>query len=131
MVYKSLFDDLFNELFYSFPTEVKPPLAQKIIKDEDSKPRSIVLQSAVAGFRQEDIKIWHEDRQLHIEGDNMSNTGILDKFRTSFSWKIPVSEMVALDRIDVKLEDGLLTLDIPIEEPTKNRKYLFGAASKK
>jgi HSP20 family molecular chaperone IbpA len=127
MMYKdSLFDDLFNSLFYNFPQEVKPPYSQKIQTNKDGVATGVVLQLAVAGFKMEDIKVWYEDRELHIEGDNRERDGVLDKFKTSFSWKVPVSDKITLEKSEINFEDGLLTINIPIEEPAKSRKYLFG-----
>jgi HSP20 family molecular chaperone IbpA len=132
MIYSSnLFPDMdriFNTFFYNFPKEIKPPVSYEIHK-KDERIDKIILQMAVAGYEEEDLKIWNEDNVLFIEGDNTSRAEVLGKFQNSFSWKIPTADHIDLDNVVVVFKNGLLTLNIPVKMPVKKRKYILGSKS--
>jgi HSP20 family molecular chaperone IbpA len=119
-------DRIFDSLFYNFPKEIKPPVCYQINKDEKGTVKDITLQLAVAGFEEEDLKIWNEDNVLFLEGDNTKREEVLSKFRKSFSWKLPTADHIDLDSTKISFKNGLLTLSIPIKIPAKKRKYLLG-----
>jgi HSP20 family molecular chaperone IbpA len=118
-------DSIFSQLFYDFPKEFKPPLDTNIIYNGKT-PEKIIIQSALAGFNEEDIEVWFEDRLLLIKGDNSNNKDVLDKFKNSFSWKLPVSDRVDLGKGTVVFENGLLTITLPVIVPEKTRVYMYG-----
>lgn len=120
------FDSLFNSFFFNFPTESKPPLAKKFVYDDSHDITETVLQIALAGYSKEDVKVWIEGREIHIEGSNEENEKVLEKFRNSFNWKVPVGEQIDLKKTDVKFESGLLTIRIPMKQPDKRKTFLMG-----
>jgi len=119
-------DSIFNEVFYNFPKETKPPSVYSMTRDGNGAPISFQIQLALAGFRKEDVTVSWEGRELYIEGDNLSNPKVLSKFQNSFSWKIPVADNIDLDNLAVDFSEGLLTLNIPIKIPAKNRRFVLG-----
>lgn len=122
-------ESLFNSFFYDFPSkEVKPPLAQKVNFD-DNNATDVTLQLALAGFKEEDVKVWHENNVLYVEGSNMKNEDVLEKFRTQFKKKFPVSDKMDLSKSEVKFSNGLLTIKIPVLKPVVKKKFLFGRAA--
>jgi len=122
------FDSLFNNLFYNFPKEVKPPLDTNIVKSGGGVEK-VILQAALAGFKEEDVKVWYEDNTLFIKGSNIKESQentILPKFLSNFQWKFPVSEKIDLKNSEVTLKDGLLTIVLPVINPVKEKKFLLG-----
>ena len=116
-------DNFINKLFYSFPKEpTKPPLT---ISYCDSDGERVKLQLAVAGFKEEDIKIFYEQNNLYLEGSNQERDNVPDKFKVKFSYKIPVSENVDISAAEVSLLDGILTVSIPLIKPEAKRTYLL------
>lgn len=104
-----------NKFFYSWPfNEPKPPSsAHGILTEDGSSWSGVEIQFAVAGFKRDDIKVSVSGRNLYVEGDNQKREDINSKFRCSFARVIPVKESLDIDSIDVKLEDGILSISIP------------------
>lgn len=124
-------DNLFNEVFYNFPKEPKPPAAYSLSRNKENKPEAYEIQVALAGFKKEDVTVSWEGNELFIEGDNTKNENVFSKFKTNFSWKIPVADNIDLENLSVDFSEGLLTLKIPIRIPVKNRRYLLGGDTNK
>ena len=118
------FQEIIDLLFYTFPVEPKPPIALRSY-DTDEDPNNISINLAVAGFKEEDIKVYVDRNTLCIEGDN-SKRDIPEKFKTSFIRKFPVKDQVQLEEASVSLVDGILSINIPVKKPEECRKYLFG-----
>ena len=125
-IFDETFDSLIDSFFYNFPKEMKPPYQQKIEVDDKGSASAVVTQVALAGFKKEDVKVWYEDKVLFIEGDNTKNTDVLEKFRSSFKWKLPTSDRMALKETVVSFENGLLVVRIPVKVPIKDKTFLFG-----
>lgn len=116
----------FDDLFYNFPTEGKPPVS-KYYEYVDGVASKVCLQFALAGMDESEVSVSYDNRKLYIEGDNMGRDGICDKFRNKFSREYIVSDMVDLVNTKSRLENGLLTIELPLVSPKKSRKYLMGA----
>lgn len=124
----SLMDELFGELFYNLPKEPKPPFVQSYLYDKGSEERAThtVLQLALAGMTEEDVKVYSKKNKLFIEGDNIGRDGIASKFTNSFSWSIPVSDHLDLSKCSAEMKDGLLTITIPLVDPKDDCHYILG-----
>ena len=81
---------LFDDFFFSWPDSTKPPIDQFPIEDKDGMLQSWMIQVAVSGFKEEDIKVWHENQTLYISGDNSNSENLAPKFRSNFKYKIGV-----------------------------------------
>jgi len=136
------FDELFNDIFFRVPSESKPPIAYFINKNEKvpvyhgsspdplffERKTGFVIQFALAGFKEEGLSIWIDERTLYIKGDNIEDTAIAEKFRCQFLRKFVVSHLVDLETIQISFTDGLLEVKIfLIEESNSKRKFLLGA----
>jgi HSP20 family molecular chaperone IbpA len=84
------------------------------------------IQFAVAGFEEEDIKIYFEGRTLVIEGDNLKHDNVSAKFKCSFNRKISIRENLDLEKADISLKNGILNIVLPVKDPKKNRTYILG-----
>lgn len=120
-------NSLFEQFFYNFPTEGKPPISQFYKYDDRENVIGLYLQFALAGMSEKDIKVWFDGNKLYIDGDNMSSEKICDRFRNKFHRKLVVGDKLDLESADVVMENGLLTIYLPILLPEKNCKYLMGA----
>jgi HSP20 family molecular chaperone IbpA len=121
-------DSFFNNFFYSFPnTEPKPPMTAFSKFDKDNNFIGVTIQFALVGFKKENIQVSCEGNVLHIEGSNLHNTWIGDKFQCSFSRKISVKENLNLKKADILFSDGLLDIFLPVVQKEANQKtVLFG-----
>lgn len=121
-------EDFSSRFFYTWPfSEPKPPSSAVGILDSDGKRYTgVEIQFAVAGFKEEDIKVWTEGRNLYVEGDNVKRDGINQKFKCQFSRKIPVQEILDLTKSKIRLEDGILSIRLPMKSMGEDRKLLFG-----
>jgi len=119
-------DNIFNRFFYSFPREdPKPPIAVEMVCDEDGEYSGAKIQFAVAGFEEEDLEIYFEERTLVIEGDNLKHLNISEKFKCSFQRKISIRENLDLDNADISLKNGILNILLPIKDPKQGRTYIL------
>ena len=63
------------------------------------------VEVPVAGFRPEDINVTVEDRQLMIEGRGE---------RRRFTRTVMLPEEIDTEKIDARVDNGLLTLTLPV-----------------
>ncbi len=123
---KSSLEDLLKLFFYSFPTDQKPPVTWKFDhKDDERNPVGVIVQMAVAGCREEDIKVWLEDKAIIVEGSN-EGRGVSDKFKLDFKRTFAVSKELNPTKATAKVEDGILTINIPMADQAENRTYILG-----
>jgi len=122
-------DLLFDEFFGSWPIDRKPPIDKFPIMDPDNMQDSLKgwnVQLALAGFNEDDLKVWFTNDTLHIEGDNTYRDTISEKFKSKFHHEIKVYKTLDLDNTEVLFENGILDIKIPIKEIIENKKLLFG-----
>jgi HSP20 family molecular chaperone IbpA len=121
-------DDFQTRFFYSWPfSEPKPPSSAHGLLSEDGKHYTgVEIQFALAGFKDEDLKVWTEGRNIYVEGDNTKRDSINQKFKCRFTRKIPVQEALDLDTVQIKLEDGILSIQLSTRIDYENRRMLFG-----
>lgn len=129
MLYRSFLnytpEQLFQEFFYGFPKETKPPISWEIQKEGKSDNFKLSIQVALAGFSPDDIKVWNEGNTLFIEGSNQASDKVLKKFHQTFSWKIPLTDKLEVSNTQVSFENGLLTIDVPSKNTEQYRNYHF------
>lgn len=123
------FEELLQAMFYTFPTESKPPMEVKVYKrdsPDDSPPESgIMIQMAVAGYKEDQLKVYSKNKTLIIEGDNTKSKNVPDKFKSNFKRILPCKETVSLDKTKVDLEDGILTVKVPFHQPEEEKVKSF------
>lgn len=98
-----IFDDLFADLFM---TPAKTTQA----------PEKIHLELELAGVRKEEIKISAEDGYLRIGVDSKRRKG---------SRVVSLSKYHDVDKAEVKYEEGLLTVDIPLKKVEERPKKVL------
>jgi HSP20 family molecular chaperone IbpA len=125
------FDELWKLMFHTSPMTGKPPLVIDLYgSDPDDggeiSDGGVLIQMAVAGYKDKDIKVYTQDNVLYIEGDNTKRDNVPEKFKSKFVRTLPSKGNIALDKTKVKLEDGILSVSVPFVSPEENRTYLFG-----
>jgi len=123
-------EDFIDSFFFHQSSQAKPPYdIFPILDPKDSADRADMkgweIQVALAGFKEEDIEVWHEGQSLHIKGDNTQNN-VSDKFTCAFEHKFAAKDNLALGSAEVVFENGILSVKVPIKEPDSNKKYLYG-----
>lgn len=98
-------------------TSVRPAMN---IREED---QTIELQFVVPGFKREDLTIRIEDQHLVITGTPKKeeiNGFVRREFRpAAFEKRFKLSDRVAQDAIQAKVEDGILHVTIGLIEPIR------------
>lgn len=98
-------------------TSVRPAMN---IREEN---QTIELQFVVPGFKREDLTIRVEDQHLVITGEPKQeevNGFVRREFRpAAFEKRFKLSERVAQDAIQAKVEDGILHVTIGLIEPVR------------
>lgn len=129
MIYtQPMLEELFNSFLYRFPDDPKPPIVKKFNYDpgEEKEISSVELQFAVAGFTEEDIKVTIKNRELAVTGSNMKKENLHAKFKCAFERKFPVSDEIDLEKTEVSLKNGILSIVLPVAPPSQNRTVVFG-----
>lgn len=90
------------------------------IREED---QAVELQFVIPGFKREDITIKVEDQHLVIAAEPKKeeiNGYVRREFRpAAFEKRFKLSERVAQDAIQAKVEDGILHVTIGLIEPVR------------
>jgi HSP20 family molecular chaperone IbpA len=121
-------EDFQTRFFYTWPfSEPKPPSsAHGVLSEDEKRYTGVEIQFALAGFKEEDLKVWTAGRNIYVEGDNTARSSINPKFQCRFSRKIPVQESLDLDSVEVKLLDGILSIKLSTRAQYEDKKLLFG-----
>jgi HSP20 family molecular chaperone IbpA len=122
--------ELLDRFFYNWPkNDPKPPAAWRPITEEiDGKEElsGIEIQLAVAGFKEEDLKVYQQGRKLIVEGDNSHRDEVDVKWKSQFKKEISLQEKLDLDSAKVDLFDGILSIKVPLFKSLREKKYLLG-----
>lgn len=124
-----VWDEVFDDFFYRWPKEAKPPMQADSVYNEDKTALvGFRIQVALAGFSEKDIKVFYDDSEgkLHIKGSNSSREEILDKFKCDFDHTVIFSNEVDVSSAKVDLKDGLLNIFLPLVQKQEKKVYLFG-----
>lgn len=134
-------DPFFKTFFYETSRATKPPCEVKPIY-ERYDPQNLRTHGplmgwniiyALAGFKEEDLKVWSKKREFFVEGsnDNEDSFAFGTKFACNFKEKFTVSDKLDLDKMTVDFEDGLLIIYVPVKEETESDKVFHFGGSKK
>lgn len=120
---------LLNELFYSWPTETKPPIVwEAVVKDDVFE--GVKIQMALAGFREEDLRVEGDniEKKIYISGDNTGREDIIGKFKSKFKHTIVCSHELSLadENVEVGFKDGMLNIFLPAAAKNTSRTLLLG-----
>jgi len=95
----------------------------------------VIIEMAVAGFSESDLKVYYDEGRLVIEGkkpkdDDPKEYIVRNLSRRDFIVKLPVPvSKYDPDKGEVNLKDGILTISIPFREKKGTEKKLFPISS--
>lgn len=120
---------LLDFFFYSWPkNDPKPPGTWRAIREkEEGEYSGIELQFALAGFKEEDLKVFQQGRDLVIEGDNTNRAEVAEKWKSRFQKKISLQEKLDISAAEVSLFDGILSIKVPLLKALREKKFLLGS----
>lgn len=122
--------ELLDRFFYNWPkNDPKPPGSWRpIVEEVDGKEEctGLEIQLAVAGFKEEDLKVYMQGRKLIVEGDNSHRTEVDPKWKSQFKKEVSLQEKLDLDGAVVNLFDGILSIKVPLFKALREKKYLLG-----
>jgi HSP20 family molecular chaperone IbpA len=123
---------MLDQFFYRWDDKVKPPIAaQQVLEENNRTCKGVKIQFAVAGYKKEDIEVFFEKNLLYVKGDNTKRIEVDPKFRSMFTNRFPVSKELDLSKAEITLEDGLLTISIPLNREETCKTFLFGGKEEK
>ena len=94
---------------------------------EGEKIIGVEIQMALAGFKEDYLKVYFEGSNLIIAGDNLEDTSVIsDKFRCKFEKALALTKYYDLKKTKITFENGLLAIFIPVAETTNDKVYLLG-----
>lgn len=135
----SLFDSFFDDLFESFrvPSTFVSQPSTDISYSEDGKTMHIDME--VPGFRPNDIQMNINNGVLEIRGEKTDKQESKDKDRSyvvresssSFARRIVLPDGVDSEKIAAEMENGILSVTIPIEQPEAKRIEIAAPKSKR
>ena len=120
----SVFDNLFNDFFNTVSRSPFNKVTQRSNYprvDVRETREAVTLDATVPGLRKEDVSIDYEDGYLKISAEKQADGA--DEFvhreihRSAFSrWFSVDEETYQVNKIDAKLNNGILSITIPKEE---------------
>jgi len=127
-------DNFLSDFFLSWPADPpKPPMTAELVYKDNETVEAIKIQLAVAGFGKDDIKVKVKKDLLVIEGSNESHKDITKRFSHSFSKKFSINDeylyngrslKLDLEKIDVRIRNGILSILIPLGEADLDAKTI-------
>lgn len=123
-------DKLTSKTFYHAPESGSKPPWQSTVHSDDrnGKVDYCELYVALAGVAEDDVSVSFEDNTLMIHVDNTSKSNTIPP-KFIFDNKPMVFEYNStydLSKAEVKLENGLLIIKVPVKEKKKTKNLLFG-----
>jgi HSP20 family protein len=109
-------------------TNWQPEEVPQLTVDVYRKENMIYIVSTVAGVRREDIDITIDGNNITIRGNRRRpyapDQGMLleECFWGEFSRELTVSETFDIEKVGAKLENGVLTVEVPVIITTGHKK---------
>lgn len=115
-------NSIFSDPFFATPRKLwKSSSALPKINVKETE-QDYIVEAAVPGYSKDQIKIYVEDGRLHIVSEATNTNSVENEDRgyifkelssRSFSRSIPFPTRVLEDKIEAKLEDGMLVVKVP------------------
>lgn len=126
------FERLMNSMFQDFlvPTQRRESTASSPLIDVTETEKTFSVKAELPGVRKEDIKIAVDKKRISIEAEIKHEAEKKDgenvvyaerstrKFSRSFALPVEVDD----ERVEAKLENGILTLTLPKKEAIQPKK---------
>lgn len=110
------------------PANWQPEEVPQLTVDVYRKENTIYIVSTVAGVRREDIDVSIDGNNIMIRGNRRkpyaADQGVLleECFWGEFSRELTISETFDIEKVLAKLENGVLTVEVPIIITTGHKK---------
>jgi len=123
---KSIFDEFFNTPFFNGERS----LMRTDLKEEEN---NYILDIEIPGFNKEDLKISLEDGYLTVEAskeessdekDERGNYVRKERYYGKVSRSYYVGRSLSEESVKAAYSNGILTLTVPKEKETDNKKYI-------
>jgi HSP20 family protein len=136
----SQLDDLFNNMFSSWPTVssgTQMALPAMNVYSEDDK--QLVAEVEAPGFDKDDIEISIHNGVLEIKGEkheketdkkDKKRSYMVRESRASFYRRLALPEYADADHVDAHFDNGVLKVAIPFKELPKPKKISIGSGKK-
>ena len=106
----------FNRLFPGFTWQYSYDSTDVNSEIKDDK---VFVYFAVPGFKKEDLKIDFVDNYLKVSGKRSNKINSERPWEYELKENIKITKKVKDDEIDAKLEDGILTVILPLDIKAK------------
>ena len=117
----NLFDDLFNDRFFTNPVSNEKSFVPQVDIAETDK--AFELSFAVPGIKKDKIKIDLKEGQLTVSGERKfeeekseKNFHSLETRYGSFSRSFHLPDNINADKVEATYEDGILSIVVPKDE---------------
>ncbi|MCB5231293.1 MAG: Hsp20/alpha crystallin family protein [Candidatus Cloacimonas sp.] len=125
----SLFDDFLNSAFSEEQTDANKTMPM----DLSERDKDYVIRANVPGIKKENIKVSIHNNELLIEGkqdetktEKNETVYRYERYKGNYRRLINLPDTTDVEKIEAKLEDGVLTLIIPKKEPTPSKEITIG-----
>ena len=126
----SLFDDFLSNAFTEEQTEANKMMPM----DVSEREKEFIIRANMPGIKKENIKISvSSNSELTIEGRQESektekNETVFryERYKGNYRRSISLPDVCDIEKVEAKLEDGVLTLLIPKKEPSPAKEIKVG-----
>ncbi len=124
----NLFDDFFSRFYEEETDNNFKAMAMDIIEQE----KEFELLANLPGFKKEDVKISIQDNQLVIEAkcdtkkeEKKGTMYRCERYSGNYRRTLYLPENADVNKIQAKMEDGVLKLSIPKKEATPQKEIVI------
>jgi len=122
-------DRVFGEFGLSRTEEPKPGWAPAVeVTERDGK---FIVRADLPGIKPEDVKLEMTDDAIVLEGErkceheeNKGGVHITERRYGRFYRAIPLPEGAKTDQAQAKFENGVLEVEVPVEQPKEQRRQI-------
>lgn len=125
----SLFDDFMDKFFNEDFTENSKLMAVDVIENE----KEFCVKANLPGIAKENVSVSMKDNQLiisaqqNINKESKENETVIraERFSGSYQRSINLPDICDTENIKAKLDNGVLTLNIPKKDPTPKKEIII------
>lgn len=125
----SLFDDFLTNAFTDEQTEANKMMPMDVSERENQ----FIIRANMPGIKKDNIKVSVHENDLIVEGkqedektDKDETVYRYERFKGNYRRVVSLPEICDTDKVEAKLEDGVLTLTVPKKEPTPTKEIKVG-----
>lgn len=125
----SMFDDFFSNAYTDEQSE-----ANKMMPlDVSEVDNELIIKANMPGIKKDNVKVSVHDNELIIEGkqetektEKNENIYRYERYKGNYRRVVSLPDVCDIDKVKAKLEDGVLTLNIPKREPVPAKEIKIG-----